>query len=509
MVPHIDSITPDHGLPHATEILIQGSGFRPNDTYVRAVMFRFPGEHGIHSAEFAHVLEGGEIRDDQLVARVPFVPIPGGAYLWVENIELLPPAPWEPKPGEIEPHDPPPPQYHLFTSNEVLFIVDCIAATRVTEATMPDEARDAVENDLLEIQEFFGGKFPVSGLSNYSHEGGTGSCFGVRTKDLKATIRFDTIDTSWSNDLWTISVTATIRATAKIDTKMFLTLCQWVRYGDMEAGGGGHRWDFTVSICSRPCTATTSGSPGRFRLNYVSSTFHLGHFAFDGVPNWAEGNLRDHVAKSIREQTLGPGSQLLSIFEVLAEKGYRQHVGGDCPPLDLVDVCAAAEAVSMEADREEVLRPLRAFRSAVLEPSAAGRTLGRLWSVLSPDLVRVTRGDPVVWGEAVALLREVGRAVDATGRARGAVLTRARYARLQRLFERSRPRLSPVSGAAGEVILAGLDRFVGVAAGEIPAVLGRWRLPVAVTRVVDRFGTLTTRRVRGAPSSRIRRKRGR
>jgi hypothetical protein len=506
MVPHIDSITPEHGLPHVTEILIQGSGFRPNDTYVRAVMFRFPGEHGIHSAEFAHVSEGGVIRDDQLIARVPFVPVPGGAYLWVENIELLPPAPWEPKPGEPEPHFPPPPQYHLFKSNEVLFIVDCIAATRVTEATMPDAARDAVENDLLEIQDLFGGKFPVSGLSNYSDEGGW--CWGVKTKDLKATIRFDTIDTSWSNDLWTITVTATIRATAKIDTKVFVTACQWVRFGDLEAGGGGHRWDFTVSICSRPCTATTSGSPGRFRLNYVSSAFHLGHFPFDGVPNWAEGDLRDHVAKSIREQTLGPGSQLLSIFEVLAEKGYRLHVGGDCPPLDLIDVCAAAETVSMESDREDVLRPLRAFRSAVLEPSAAGRTLSRLWSMLSPDLVRVTRGDPVVWGEAAALLREFSRAVGETGRARGVLLTRARYDRLQKLFERSRPRLSPVTGAAGEVVLAGLDRFVGVAAEEIPSVVGRWRLPAIVTRLVERLAAPAKPRGRPRPSRRRPKRRG-
>ena len=151
MVPHIDSITPDHGLP-SHQILIEGSGFRPNDTYVRAVVFRYAGEDGIRNAEFAHVVEDGVIRDDQLVATVPLVFTPGGAYVWVENIELLPPAPWEPKPGEMEPHDPPPPQYHLFKSNEVLFIVDCINATRVTEATFPDAVREAVETDLLTLQ---------------------------------------------------------------------------------------------------------------------------------------------------------------------------------------------------------------------------------------------------------------------------------------------------------------------------------------------------------------------
>lgn len=360
MIPHIDSIAPDHGLP-SHQILIQGSGFRPNDTYVRAVMFRYAGEDGIRNALFSHVVEDGVIRDDRLIATVPTVFTPGGAYVWVENIELLPPAPWEPKPGEIEPHDPPPPQYHLFRSNEVLFIVDCINATRVTEATMPDAVRDAVETDLLTLQADLGGRFPVTGLKDYKDEGG--ECFGIRTKDLKAWIRFDTIETSWSgNDLWTITVTATIRATAKIDTKVFLVLCQWVRFSDMEAGGGGHRWDFTVSTCSKPCTATTPFPQRTLELHYVSSAFHLGSFPFDGVPNWAEGDLRDHVAKAIRKRTLGANSPFLSFFDIIAEKANRLDVGGDCAPLDGADICAALNAVSMESDRDKVLEPLRAFR---------------------------------------------------------------------------------------------------------------------------------------------------
>ena len=303
-------------------------------------------------------------------------------------------------------------------------------------------------------------------------------------------------------------MTATIRATAKIDTKVFLVLCQWVRFSDMEAGGGGHRWDFTVSMCSKPCTAKTPYPHRTLELHYVSSAFHLGSFPFDGVPNWAEGDLRDHVAKKIRQTTLGANSPFLRFFDIIAEKANRLSVGGECAPLDGADICAALDAVSMESDRDKVLEPLRAFRTTVLERSATGRTLSRLWNVLSPDLVRVTRGDPAVWGEAVTLLREFSRAVGETGRARGAVLTRARYDRLQKLLERSRPRLSPVTGAAGEVILAGLDRFVGVAAGEIPGVLGRWRLPAAVTRVVERLATAAKPRGKPRPSRRRPKRRG-
>lgn len=83
---------------------------------------------------------------------------------------------------------------------------------------MPDSVRAKVENSILRLQSLFGGEFPVPGIEDVTRGK---KCWGFHTRGLEAFLTFhdNGIKTEWQNDLWTITLTANMRAHFRLEHK--------------------------------------------------------------------------------------------------------------------------------------------------------------------------------------------------------------------------------------------------------------------------------------------------